>query len=135
MKYRDLLKMIEADGWYWQRTNGSHRIYQHPVKPGSFPVPVHSLGKDVPPGLKQAILKTSGVEIMAKYTAILKQAEDGSWSAYTLTPTVAIGVGDTKESALEDLKSGMSLWLDHMKATGEAVQAPNMEVVSIEVAA
>jgi predicted RNA binding protein YcfA (HicA-like mRNA interferase family) len=43
------------------RTNGSHRIYQHPKKPGSFPVPVHGLGNDVPKGLQQAILKQAGL--------------------------------------------------------------------------
>jgi predicted RNA binding protein YcfA (HicA-like mRNA interferase family) len=47
--------------WYMVRTNGSHRIYQHPTKPGSFPVPVHGLGSDVPKGLQQAILKQAGL--------------------------------------------------------------------------
>jgi predicted RNA binding protein YcfA (HicA-like mRNA interferase family) len=61
MKFRDLIKMLEADGWYMVRTNGSHRIYQHPTKPGSFPVPVHGLGSDVPKGLQQAILKQAGL--------------------------------------------------------------------------
>ncbi len=61
MKYRDILKLLEADGWFLVRTNGSHRIYQHPPKPGSIPVPVHSLGNDVPTGLKQAILKQAGL--------------------------------------------------------------------------
>lgn len=72
---------------------------------------------------------------MAKYTAVLEQGDDGSWSAYTLAPTVAIGVGDSKQSALEDLQSGMTLWLDHMKQTGQTVSVPTMEVVSIEIAA
>jgi len=61
LKYRDIIKMIEEDGWFLARTNGSHRIYQPPTKPGSVPVPVHSLGNDVPMGLKQAILKQAGL--------------------------------------------------------------------------
>ena len=61
MKYRDLVKIVEADGWYVVRTNGSHRIYQHPSKPGSFPIAVHSPGNDVPTGLRQAILKQAGL--------------------------------------------------------------------------
>jgi predicted RNA binding protein YcfA (HicA-like mRNA interferase family) len=62
MKYRDLVKMLKADGWYVSRINGSHHIFAHATKPGSFPVPVHSLGKDVPTGLKQAILKQAGLK-------------------------------------------------------------------------
>jgi len=26
--------MVEADGWYWVVTEGSHRQYKHPSKPG-----------------------------------------------------------------------------------------------------
>jgi predicted RNase H-like HicB family nuclease len=72
---------------------------------------------------------------MAKFTAVLEQGEDGSWSAYTLTPTVASGVWDTKEEALEDLKAGMVLWLDYMKETGQPVPVSSIEVVTFEVAA
>ena len=61
MKFRDLIKMMEADGWFLARSNGSHCIYKHPTKPGSVPVPVHSLGHDVPTGLRQAILKQAGL--------------------------------------------------------------------------
>jgi predicted RNA binding protein YcfA (HicA-like mRNA interferase family) len=62
MKFRDLIKSLEADGWFLVRTNGSHRIYQHPSKPGSIPIPVHSLGNDVPPGLRSAIFKQAGLK-------------------------------------------------------------------------
>jgi predicted RNA binding protein YcfA (HicA-like mRNA interferase family) len=62
MKFRDLIKLIEADGWYEVRVSGSHRIYQHPTKPNSFPAPVHSPGNDVPKGLQQAILKQAGLK-------------------------------------------------------------------------
>jgi len=62
MKFRDLIKTLEEDGWTVVRTNGSHRIYQHPVKSGSIPVPVHSLGYDVPIGLKHAIFKQAGLK-------------------------------------------------------------------------
>jgi predicted RNA binding protein YcfA (HicA-like mRNA interferase family) len=61
MKYRDIISLIEEDGWVLVRTNGSHRIYKHPIKPGIVPVPVHSLGNDVPTGLKQAILRQAGL--------------------------------------------------------------------------
>ena len=34
MKVRDVLQMLEQDGWYLARTRGSHRQYKHPRKPG-----------------------------------------------------------------------------------------------------
>ncbi len=72
---------------------------------------------------------------MAKYTAVLEQGEDGFWSAYTLAPTLAIGVGENKEAALEDLKRGMTFWLEYMKETDQVVPVTSTEVVSIEIAA
>jgi len=30
MKIRDVIKLIEADGWYLVATKGSHRQYKHP---------------------------------------------------------------------------------------------------------
>ena len=56
MKVRDLIKMIEQDGWYHVRTTGSHRHYYHPVKLGTVTVPGHP-GKDVPEGTKNSVLK------------------------------------------------------------------------------
>jgi predicted RNA binding protein YcfA (HicA-like mRNA interferase family) len=41
MKVRDVIKMIEKDGWRLARTRGSHRHFGHPVKPGLVTVPGH----------------------------------------------------------------------------------------------
>ncbi|MCW5948238.1 MAG: type II toxin-antitoxin system HicA family toxin [Pyrinomonadaceae bacterium] len=34
MKIKDLIKMIEKDGWVLVRTRGSHRQFHHPTKTG-----------------------------------------------------------------------------------------------------
>ncbi|MGD0796578.1 MAG: type II toxin-antitoxin system HicA family toxin [Acidobacteriaceae bacterium] len=34
MKFRDVIKLIEQDGWYLVNTTGSHRQFKHPTKPG-----------------------------------------------------------------------------------------------------
>ena len=39
MKVRDVVRLLEADGWYLARTRGSHHQYKHPVKPGLVTVP------------------------------------------------------------------------------------------------
>jgi len=61
VKHRDIVKLIEQDGWYWQRTKGSHRIYKHPTKPGSVVVAYHGT-KDVPEGTVKSILRQAGLE-------------------------------------------------------------------------
>jgi len=67
MKVRDVIKLIEADGWYLVATKGSHRQYKHPTKPGRVTIAGHS-NHDLAPGtlnsiFKQARLKkTGGIE-------------------------------------------------------------------------
>ena len=61
MKYRDLIKLLEQDGWYWKRTNGSHHIYKHPTKQGIVVIAYHG-AKDVPEGTLKSILKQAGLE-------------------------------------------------------------------------
>lgn len=41
MKVREVIKMIEKDGWEYQYTRGSHRQYRHPSKSGKVTIPGH----------------------------------------------------------------------------------------------
>ncbi len=72
---------------------------------------------------------------MAKFTAVVEQGEDGSWSAYTLTPSLVTGTGASKDDALADLRIATALWLNFMKETGQAIPDVSAELVTFEVAA
>jgi predicted RNA binding protein YcfA (HicA-like mRNA interferase family) len=63
MKYRDVIKMLEAGGWEHDRTVGSHLQYRHPTRPGTATVPGGGkLNKDIPPGTLNSIKKQSGLK-------------------------------------------------------------------------
>jgi predicted RNA binding protein YcfA (HicA-like mRNA interferase family) len=61
VKIRDVIKLIEEDGWYLVVTKGSHRQYKHPAKPGRVTIAGH-LGDDLAPGTLNSVLKQSQVE-------------------------------------------------------------------------
>ena len=61
MKVREVIKMIEKDGWYLIKTRGDHRQYKHPIKPGRVTIS-GNLGKDMPPGTLNSVLKQSGLK-------------------------------------------------------------------------
>jgi len=61
MKVKELLNMLEADGWSLSRTRGSHRQFKHPVKPGTVTI-AGKRSADVPKGTLNAILKQSGIK-------------------------------------------------------------------------
>ncbi|MGH8930115.1 MAG: type II toxin-antitoxin system HicA family toxin [Egibacteraceae bacterium] len=61
MKVRDLLRLLQGDGWQLQRQRGSHRQFRHPSKPGTVTV-AGKPGADVPPGTLANILRQAGLK-------------------------------------------------------------------------
>jgi len=61
MKVRDVIKLIEADGWYLVTTKGSHRQYKHPKKTGRVTIAGHP-SDDLAPGTENSIFKQAQVE-------------------------------------------------------------------------
>ncbi len=61
MKVRDLVRLLEEDGWRLARTRGSHRQFTHPRKAGTVTV-AGKAGVDVPPGTLNAIHKHAGLK-------------------------------------------------------------------------
>ncbi len=60
MKVKEVIKLIEADGWSYVKTKGSHHQYQHPTKMGRVTVP----GKpsdDLHPKTLNSILTQAGL--------------------------------------------------------------------------
>jgi len=60
MKVRELIQLLEKDGWRQVRLWGSHRQFQHPTKPGTVTVS-GKLGVDIPPGTLRSALKQAGL--------------------------------------------------------------------------
>jgi predicted RNA binding protein YcfA (HicA-like mRNA interferase family) len=57
MKCKEVIKMIEADGWFVARQKGSHRQYKHPIKRGLVTIASHKESDDIAPGTLNSILK------------------------------------------------------------------------------
>ncbi len=61
MKFRDLIKEVERDGWKLHKMAGSHGQYKHPTKPGRVTI-AGKPGKDVPDGTRKSILRQADLE-------------------------------------------------------------------------
>ncbi len=61
MKVRDVIRLIEADGWYLVATRGSHRQYKHSTKPGRVTI-AGKMSDDLPPGTLNSVLKQAGLK-------------------------------------------------------------------------
>jgi predicted RNA binding protein YcfA (HicA-like mRNA interferase family) len=61
MNVRDIIKLLEQEGWNLKQTRGSHRQYKHPVKPGRVMLPGHP-SDDLPPCTLNSVLKQAGLK-------------------------------------------------------------------------
>ncbi len=61
MKIREVIKLIEADGWYQVTCEGSHRQFKHPTKKGRVTI-AGNLGDDIDKGTLNSILKQASLK-------------------------------------------------------------------------
>ncbi|MCL2661128.1 MAG: hypothetical protein FWD64_11520 [Acidobacteriaceae bacterium] len=69
---------------------------------------------------------------------MLEQAGDGTWTAAIVGEHSVLGTGQTKESAVEDLRRGVTGLMEYLKTKGgdpAATFHQNIELVNIEIAA
>lgn len=60
MTSKEVISMIEADGWYLVAAKGSHQQFKHPIKTGRVTV-LHPK-KDIPIGTLNSIKKQAGLK-------------------------------------------------------------------------
>jgi predicted RNA binding protein YcfA (HicA-like mRNA interferase family) len=56
MKVREIIRLLQDDGWFLVATRGSHRQYKHPLKPGRVTV-AGKPSDDLAPGTLNSIRK------------------------------------------------------------------------------
>lgn len=61
MKVREIIKIIENDGWILSRTKGSHRQFKHPSKSGTVTIAGHERD-EIHPKTANSILKQAGLK-------------------------------------------------------------------------
>lgn len=61
MDSRQVIKLLQQDGWYEVGQAGSHRQFKHPVKKGRVTV-VHPK-RDIPMGTLRSIGKQAGIKL------------------------------------------------------------------------
>jgi predicted RNA binding protein YcfA (HicA-like mRNA interferase family) len=61
MNVREIIRRIEADGWYRIKAKGGHRQYKHPEKPGRVTVP-GKMKADLDKKTEKSILRQAGLE-------------------------------------------------------------------------
>jgi predicted RNA binding protein YcfA (HicA-like mRNA interferase family) len=61
VKVREVIRLVEADGWYLVATKGSHRQFKHPSKPDRVTITGRP-SDDLAPGTLNSVLKQTGLK-------------------------------------------------------------------------
>jgi predicted RNA binding protein YcfA (HicA-like mRNA interferase family) len=60
VKVRYVIKLVEADGWYYVGTTGNHRHYKHSIKKGKVTIPGHP-NDEMNPFVFNSVLKQAQI--------------------------------------------------------------------------
>lgn len=59
MDSREIIRLLQADGWFLHSVTGSHHHFKHPSKPGKVTVPHPQ--KDMHPKTLKSIKQQAGI--------------------------------------------------------------------------
>ena len=62
MKFKEIIKILEKDGWFLIRQKGSHMQFKHQRKKGLVTIASHSLNDDIALGTLSSIYKQAEME-------------------------------------------------------------------------
>lgn len=132
MKVRDVLKLIEEDGWYQVAQKGSHRQFKHPVKVSPGHCSGSSVARDGQGHIGQHS-QTGGFE-MKEYAAVFEKTSNG-WSAYA-PDLPGLGVAAATFSETEQLlRDGIEMHLDGMREDRLPIPEPLTQVMRMAIPA
>ena len=104
MKARDVLKLLEKNGWVLKSTAGSHRQFVHRTKPGK----------------------------MKKYVVIFEESSNG-WGAFVPDLPGCVALGFTLDETKNLIREVVEQHLAAMRADGDEIPEPSY-VEFVEVA-
>jgi len=61
-KVKELIDIIEADGWTLTRQKDSHKQYKHSIKKGTVTIPDHGKNEELEHFLVNSVLKQAGLK-------------------------------------------------------------------------
>ena len=137
LKVREMIALLERDGWYLAKQTGGHRQFKHPTKIGRVTVP-GGLGKELPLGTERSISQASGVEekIMShpyRYLIVIERADDGGYGAWAPDLPGCVALGDTVEETERSMREAIAFHLEGMREDGQPIPEPSKVAAALIV--
>jgi predicted RNase H-like HicB family nuclease/predicted RNA binding protein YcfA (HicA-like mRNA interferase family) len=122
MKVKEVIRLLEGEGWFLVATRGSHRQYKHPVRPGRVTV-AGKPSDDLAPGTQYLeAIWPEGATLM-RYAVVIEKA-DGNYSAYVPDLPGCVATGDTVAAVEGEIREAIRFHIEGLQADGIAVPQP-----------
>ena len=124
MKVREVIGLVEQDGWFLVATRGSHRQYKHLLKAGRVTI-AGKPGDDVAPGTLNSILKQAELKEQQwmRYAIVIEKA-NANYSAYVPDLPGCIATGATVDAVEREISQAIRFHIEGLKADGLPVPSP-----------
>jgi predicted RNase H-like HicB family nuclease/predicted RNA binding protein YcfA (HicA-like mRNA interferase family) len=135
MKVREVIRLVERDGWYHVRTVGSHRQYHHPTKPGTVTIAGKHVDRSAAQDARQHPEASWLERCTMKYIAIIEKGPR-SYGAYVPDLPGCVAAARTVREVRKLIREAIHLHVQDMKSRGLRVPKPTSitEVVDLKAA-
>ena len=134
MKVREVIRLLEADGWALVTTKGSHRQFKHPQRPGRVTISGH-FGDEMPKGTFASVKTAGGMEgteTMKRIQYLVRISRDphSDWGASVPDLPGCVATGKTLDSALRRIEQAIALHVRGLRDNGLPVPRPRQRTVT-----
>ena len=132
MKVRDVIRRLEADGWYRIKSKGGHRQFKHSDKQGRVTV-AGKLSIEVPPKTLKSIWETSATsgEGLMRYAVVIEKGPK-TYGAYVPDLPGCVAVGKTAAEVKKLIAEAVSVHLEGLREDGLPIPEPETECEYVE---
>lgn len=132
VKVRDMIRLLESDGWRLKAMRGSHRQVKHPRNADGRHCTRSAWQRLARRHIKGDFENGRVAGGRLKYAVIYEHGPT-SWGAYVPDLPGVISVGDSRDEVARLIQEAIELHLDGMREEGLPIPVPSSFVGEVEV--
>jgi len=138
MKVKDVIRLLEDDGWYLARTRGSHHQFKHSTKSSTVTVSGKAKHRCAARNAEQYSeaggLRGAERGSIMRYAVIVEEGKN-SFGAHVPDLPGCVAVADTKQEVLQLIQEAIEFHLEGLREEGQPIPEPSSSVEYVEIRA
>lgn len=136
-KVGEIIKLIEADGWYLVAARGSHRQFQTSDEAGPGDS-TRQAEPGVEPGVgaehPEAGRSVEEEAAVTSYVILIGETPDGGFGAWAPDLPGCVALGDSHQECVSEMRAAVAFHLEGIRADGQPVPPASTRATTVEAA-